>query len=123
MTNEQINHKLAVEVMGWKLVNSETGKPAKKSDIDDALNNDGWHWSGRDGDGYAWQWKPSTDISHAMDVVEKIRGASVCMRRHHSEGSKWIVEIGWTGHSEHDSLPMAICLAALAWADAKKGTP
>lgn len=67
---------------------------------------------------------PSTDMNHAMEIVEKYRAAGSVVTM---EGfpSAWRVNIGapspdggipewnWKNNVEHNSLPLAICLAAL----------
>jgi hypothetical protein len=70
MTPEEIREKLAA-FMGWELENYETGEPAKTpEDYADASNNDGWSWSGFDGE--AWQWKPDKNRNHLALVLERV---------------------------------------------------
>lgn len=115
---------IAEKVMGWRLVKVEEWEPADPNTCRWHLD-DGWAWDGRDGSDYAWKWKPSTDISLAWQVVEKLaeKADRYVAVRHDRWYDKhpYLVEI-------HDPLmrnsfpkivqygetaPLAICLAAL----------
>lgn len=102
MTNQEINKEIAEKVMGWK---------DGKHPHDDFLNS-GW------GGGYVFS--PSTDISDAWLVVEKMREKGFWFDLNNGEGDSWdanfeektlIAEL----HSVRGekSAPLAICKAAL----------
>lgn len=124
----ELDLAIAEKVMGWKLVNYNTDKPAvSPEDYADAANNDGWCWDGLDGE--AWEWKPSTDIAAAFQVEQHLKSFNIrleinptvegyqvsCIR--YTPDSDPDFNCAWTGigHSVSysDSLPHAICLAAL----------
>lgn len=67
-----IEQMIAEKVMGWRLVNYDTGEAARTpADYASAAANDGWTWSGRVGE--AWEWQPTTDIACAFEIVEHLR--------------------------------------------------
>lgn len=73
LPDEQIRYLLATEVMGWKLMDYDTGDYGTKDEwLGDASSNDGWSWEGRGGDSEAWDWNPLTDWNHWRQVEEKV---------------------------------------------------
>jgi hypothetical protein len=70
--NRKYDFEIAMNVMKWKLYNYDRDEYAKTDkDIEDASYNDGWIWEGRS-DKEAWEWQPSSDISCALELVNKI---------------------------------------------------
>ena len=96
----------------------------------------GRSWTACDvsGEHEVWFWRPDTDIAQAMMVAERIvhgdgpcAAISIYAVPHHSSAAwGWTVGFRRSVHApqrtdpdtiweRHDSLPMAICLAADAW--------
>lgn len=130
MSDRELDAAVAEKVMGWKLYDYENGRYAKtKADYVDAYTNDGWGWEGRSGDEYAHQWSPSTDISAAWEVVERVKSAKVrfliLCDAEWCAAEFFAVETG--ERIGEASLPpkqitRAICLAALAAVEVKEKT-
>lgn len=101
----------AEKVMGWQLVNYNTGCEA--ACYAEAMNNDGWTWSGDYGDGEAWQWKPTTDSACAMRVFEKcIRKCGevmICFNGMYSVHGCLSGQIRPVYGQHAETLPLAIC--------------
>lgn len=99
--------------MGWILVNCETDEPAvTQADYLAAAKNDGWSWFGRNGDGYAWEWSPSTSIADAWEVLEKFDNWAISTIA--TGGHVCQIRIGGVMFSgEAITATRAICLAAI----------
>lgn len=64
---------LATKVMGWELRNYEQDRPAvDAADREDAFNNDGWGWEGRESDEEAYQWNPLKSWDNWREVEERV---------------------------------------------------
>jgi hypothetical protein len=110
MTNEEINKRVAVEVMGWRefpyLMDEGTvmycapDLPAHVSSIRPLL-------------------KYSTSIADAMMVVEKIGKAFKLERDRAGKWWGYVDDDRWYASGNEDTPSAAICLAALAWAEAQ----
>lgn len=132
MTNAEIDRRVAVEVMGWRLHEYDQptyGGKVRTARWIDAASPPESEWvfvnAGNIANTYPLTrasdaWQPSTDIQDAMQVVEKIGGP---MRLDYNHINKsWTVQIRTMKAIGHASLPTAISFAALAWAESKKGT-
>lgn len=104
MTDEQLAALVAERVMGWKL------SPAKA-----------W-WCRPDSDAIAVEdWRPATSWADAGRVLEKMReGGWLWMMEHTDAGRCGYVRAGVGTHarSTADTVPRAICIAALKAVDA-----
>jgi hypothetical protein len=112
----ELDALVAEKVMGWEPWPSQIGSD---------------RWKGPDGEPrYTWiearafaglmEWRPSTSISNAWEVVEKLLTQLGQQDFHieHLEGMGWSVatcheDTGWKGWITADTAPHAICLAAL----------
>lgn len=109
MTDQELNEAVAVKVMGWRRVERDST----------VLGSVAYQ---KPGESFA-RWPTSlpsfaTDISAAMEVVEKMRMGELEWSLNSANG-RWSAEL-WRGQMVeiasgiHESLPRAICLAALA---------
>lgn len=117
--SEELNYRVAIEVMGWAIC---------RSDCRDHFNQVGIRWDARcrwwsvcgsgSGNGI---WRPSSDISNAWRrVVEKMRADGwriwICER---DDGTRTIFEVEFThkehgiGFVMHEDVCVGICEAAL----------
>jgi len=109
MTDEQINEIIAEYVMGWAIHPRNTAfwvpqLYMKTDDYQHVIRS---------------EWKPSTDIASAFQVVEKMREKNWlfhCSNHSDSWGAEFWFTQEWREHCEKvdSSLPRAICLAALS---------
>ena len=105
-----IDRFLAIEVMGWVIHPRNTahyffGK-------EDMLG--GYHV-----EAFVSEWKPSTNITDAMRVVEKIGGSWELDRLPNGAWSVVCSSGNTEGSMGHESLPAAISLAAIEWCRVK----
>ena len=105
MSSEELDRAIATEVMGWQ------DHPSFAFALD---------VPGSDEPAYRYKesWSPSTDISHAWEVVEKMRERRWQFNRH-PESDQWQAIVNCralrdTKSACVETLPRAICLAALA---------
>jgi len=137
MDNHEIDWRIAMEVMGWRLHEYDRptygGKVRTARWIDAASPPESkWVFCAASDPANTYPrtkasgaWTPSTDLGDAMDVMEHLRAkvhddGTVSAIRMSTGGRYWTVMID-DQDAVNDSLPMAISLAALAWAEAKKG--
>ena len=131
MTNREIDALVAEKVMGWTRIPSNhpyrwyndrggvivEGQPQKFPCYDKANATYG---------GIPDDWRPSSSIAAAWEVVEKLSGPDfdhrcVIVSKTDMTDEKWGCEIGNTqaagsdgaSYAVADTAPMAICLAAL----------
>ena len=116
----ELDTLVAEKVLGWRLLNSETYEPViSDSERKDASNNDGWHWEGRGGHSEAWEWRPSSKIHDAWEVLEKMseildgQAISVCWGNYGDEGMGASVLTFYDHSAVANTVPLAICRAAL----------
>jgi hypothetical protein len=137
VTDQELNALVAQTVMSWTLTkyrDDEYVAASTPADFEDAAANDGWGWEGDPGfDGEAWQFTPSTDISCAWMVVEKMRescsflehnGFVLTLQETVDQSDKWYCEFSqpeWA-EAEAETAAKAICLAALKAKGALGGT-
>ena len=117
MTNRELDALVAEKVMGWRLLQWID----EVAEDETWQNDDGWYWDGRGGDYQAYEWEPTTNISDAWLVVEKLinndkrdtvevsimvdgTGALVNFYRESGDACPQV---------SADTAPKAICLAAL----------
>lgn len=117
MTNKELNAAVAEKVIGWKVC-KDPNCPAG-CDKDVSVTEDGIiEVAGK-------VWSPSTDISAAWEVVEKMRASRYEIVLDDLGGdSQWRCrwdrdDCGCVGTAEHPSAPMAICLSALKALESK----
>jgi len=127
MTNEELDARVAEKVMGWTWGKSP----------DPLVNGNAWSEPRPDDPMRRWQvasggWSPSTDISAAWQVVEKMRQGGFAhdlhtpnstIGEHKSSFWRWAPSGGrWQEKRAMDkSAPRAISLAALSAIEAKGG--
>ena len=70
LPDDQLIEKVAVEVMGWEIVRSPTGKKYDRYIRGYWPLNDGTQ---RPAYSYMRHWNPLTDWNHTMEVLEKVR--------------------------------------------------
>lgn len=92
----ELDALIAKKVMGWTLGKSD----------DHYYLMDGRHIDRRVGTG----WSPSTNITHAFEVVEKVGPQFEII---YQPNGRWLARFGNTIQAEADTAPHAICLAAL----------
>jgi len=101
----ELDDIMATDVMGWELIPCTGNGPAVYHDY---KNNK---------DTLVENWHPSTDISDAWEVVEKLSPTHHFQLKNHSHHCNWEV-IFWLFNQEHlkatgDTASHAICLGAL----------
>lgn len=109
MTNHELDIKTATQIMGWHTVSKYSDpQPHQINIVDD---------NGQPvASAFEKSWSPSTDMNHAMRVVEKMRADDPDMSLV-SSGKHWAVRHQAIGIGSGDKSPSrAICLAALSWA-------
>jgi len=117
MTNEQVNERLAVEVMGWE----------KEKTWFDGLHNYIEYWTlgngipvmdNNIGKSYCSFWQPTTDLNHAVMCAEKI-GREIYIEKRVG-GDYWVM-VGELSDNpsvaESASLPRALSEAILQAVD------
>jgi len=118
----ELDALVAEKAMGWKLQCYESGVYATEpGQYDDASKNDGWLWEGDEVSREAYEFNPSTDISAAWEVVEKLNFLSFTVSRENCCGVRCDV-VCYNDVDMKDKVivagealtaPHAICLAAL----------
>jgi hypothetical protein len=117
MTEQQINERVVVEVMGWR--KGDRGY---------------WDNQGDASDYRVVEWSPATKIEDAREVIAVLKKRDVQLQMQHTGGqyrARFFTTAGpayWQERSNDgdyweyaDTAPMAICLAALAALDVAKG--
>ena len=116
-SENQLRYALATKVMGWKLFNYEDDAYGKEDEWErDASKNDGWHWEG-DMDREAWQWDPTRDWNHTMEVVIALNRTTFQLEIPAMAGLKCCASFKEGNFSWHGDPQRAICLAALLACD------
>lgn len=107
MDNRQIDALVAEKVMGWGIHKRNTAFWVKSDRVDEVEARP---------IAFIHEWQPSTDISQAWQVVEKLRNNIYCQIEFWEDRNysvNIITESGNSGYKEDKSISMAICLAAL----------
>lgn len=102
---------VARQVMGWAYQEAET--PAESA----------WDaWISDKFERRVSRWKPSTDQADAEAVAHHLARAGHSLTLHHRLDGTWEAEVGYC-HGLADTIPLAICRAALHFADRATAVP